>query len=63
MTNLQAQKTPVDANEVLQTQIEIARTRSNAVIPHGKRPAKTNVVKRNSDDTLKNKYAGTMNYK
>lgn len=46
----------------VQTMIQIERTRSNAVIPHGKRPAK-NVVKRKSDGSLKNKYANVMQYK
>ena len=50
-----------DANP-LQTMIQVARTRSNAVIPNGKRPA-TNKVRRNTDGTLKNKYANVMQYK
>lgn len=53
-----------DSNEnPLQTMIQVARTKSNAVIPHGKRPAKTNTVKRNTDGVLKNKYASVMQYK
>lgn len=40
-----------------------AKTRSNSVIPHGKRPQNTTKVRRNTDGTLKNKYASIMQYK
>lgn len=58
---MQNMQDTTDANP-LQTMIQVARTRSNAVIPNGKRPA-TNKVRRNTDGTLKNKYANVMQYK